>query len=141
MGQAPERLSPLPELVGTYLLAGGDVGKLVEALHPKDIEPNWSEITRYIEGRRGGARQQDGIKSMAVRLAILIRGGTLEKGKPPPEEPGHNLNLSHRIAVKRKAGVPDKQIYEELLIQLGLSEDEFPWAEYRRLADLGLELP
>jgi hypothetical protein len=134
-------LSPLPELIGAYLLAGGDVGKLVEALHPEDSEPNWPEITRYIEGRKGGARQQDGIKSMALRLAILICGGKLEKGKPPPEVSGHHLNLSHRIAVGLEAGVPRKQLYEELLTKLNLSEEEFPWSEFCRLANLGLKFP
>jgi hypothetical protein len=133
--------SPLPELIGTYLLSGGEVKRLVEALHPNPSEADWSEITRYIEGRKGGARQQDGIKSMALRLAILIRGGTLDKGKPPPRQSGHNLNLSHRIAARRKTGVSDRQIYEELLINLGLSKKEFPWDEFRRLADLGLKLP
>ncbi len=76
-------LSPLPELIGTYLLAGGDVELLVEALHPSSSEANWSEITRYIEGRKGKSRQQDGIKSMALRLAILIRGDENKPGQPP----------------------------------------------------------
>jgi hypothetical protein len=133
--------SPLPELIGTYLLAGGDVGKLVEKLHPKDSEPNWPEITRYIEGRTGGARHQDGIKSMAARLAILVFGGTLDRGQPPPQMSGHDLNLSHRIASELEAGVPRKQLYEEMLTKFGLSEEEFPWSEFCRLAKLGLELP
>jgi hypothetical protein len=138
-------LPPLPELIGTYLLAGGEVEPLVEALHPNPSEADWSEITKYIEGRKVGARHQDGIKSIALRLASLIRGDTLAKGKPPPGESGHNLNLSHRIAARRaagrKTGVSDKQIYEELLINLRLSKEEFPWDEFRRLADLGLKLP
>jgi hypothetical protein len=134
-------LSPLPELIGAYLLAGCEVEPLVEALHPSPSSADWSEIRRYIEGRKGGARQKDGIKTMALRLAILIRGGTLKKGQPPPGESGHNLNLSHRITVKRKEGVPDKQIYQELLVELGLSDEELPWDEFRRLAALGLELP
>ena len=136
----------MPELIGTYLLAGGDVELLVEALHPSSSEANWSEITRYIEGRKGSSRQQDGIKSMALRLAILICGGTLDRGQPPPEVPGHDLNLSDRIAAGLKAKGPKakvlpKQLYEELLANLGLSEEEFPWSEFCRLADLGLELP
>ena len=134
-------MPPLPELIGTYLLAGGEVEPLVEALHPNPSEADWSEITKYIEGRKVGARHRDGIKSIALRLASLIRGDTLKKGKPPPGESGHNLNLSHRIAARRKTGVSDRQIYEELLIDLGLSKKEFPWDEFRRLADLGLKLP
>jgi hypothetical protein len=134
-------LSPLAELIGTYLLAGGDVELLVEALHPSSSEANWSEITRYIEGRKGSSRQQDGIKSMALRLAILICGGTLDRGQPPPEVPGHDLNLSDRIAAGLKAGVPRERLHQELLAKLGLSEEEFPWSEFCRLADLGLELP
>ncbi len=120
---------------------GGDVEPLVEALHPSSSEANWSEITRYIEGRKGSSRQQDGIKSMALRLAILICGGTLDRGQPPPEVPGHDLKLSDRIAADLKAKVPPKQLHEELLANLGLSEEEFPWSEFCRLADLGLELP
>jgi hypothetical protein len=133
--------SPLPELIGTYVLAGGDVGELVKALHPEDSEPNWPEITKYIEGRKVGARHQDGIKSMAARLAILIYGDTLKKGRPGPEVPGHDLSMSHRIAEGLEAGVPREQLYEELLIKFSLSEEEFPWSDFCRLADLELKFP
>jgi hypothetical protein len=131
----------LPELIGTYLLAGGEIEPLVEALHPKPSEANWSEIARYIEGAKVPGRKLDGIKSMALRLAILICGGTLDRGQPPPEVPGHDLKLSDRIAAGLKAKVPPKQLHEELLANLGLSEEEFPWSEFCRLGDLGLELP
>jgi hypothetical protein len=134
-------LSPLPELIGTYLLAGGEIEPLVEALHPKPSEANWSEIGRYIEGAKVPGRKLDGIKSMAVRLTILIRGDENKRGQPPRKESGHNLNLSDRIAAGLKAKVPPKQLHEELLANLGLSEEEFPWSEFCRLADLGLELP
>lgn len=134
-------LSPLPELIGTYLLAGGDVEKLVKALHPPHREPNWPEITRWIEGVETPGRKLDGIKSIALRLAILVRGGTNAPGKPPPVESGHYLKLSHRITTGLEEGVPAKELYEELLVKYGLSEEEFPWSEFRRLADLGLRLP
>ena len=135
-------LSPLPELIGTYLLAGGgDVEPLVKALHPKSSEPNWSEITRYIEGAKVPGRKLAGIESMALRLAILIRGDENKPGQPPPGESSHNLNLSDRIAAGLEAGVPRRQLYEEMLTKFGLSEKEFPWSEFCRLADLGLELP
>jgi hypothetical protein len=134
-------LSPLPELIGTYLLAGGDVEKLVKALHPEDSEPNWPEITRWIEGVETPGRKLDGIKSIALRLAILIRGGANTPGKPPPGESGHALNLSHRIAAGLRAGMPRKQLYGQILTKFGLSKEDLPWSEFNRLADLGLELP
>ncbi len=62
-------LSPLPELIGAYLLAGGEVESLVEALHPSPSSADRSEIRRYIEGRKGGARQQDGIKT---RIGLIL---------------------------------------------------------------------
>jgi len=138
---SPAPRSPLPELIGTYLLAGGAVEPLVEALHEDPDSANWSEIRKRIEGRKSGPEKVDGIKAVASQLAILVRGGTLSRGNPPPGRPGHELNLSHRIAIRREAGVPDKQIYEDLLVALGLSEQELSWDEFRRLADLGLKLP
>ncbi|HVF02523.1 MAG TPA: hypothetical protein VNA27_14465 [Rubrobacteraceae bacterium] len=138
---SPAPHSPLPELIGVYLLAGGAVEPLVEALHDDPGSANWSEINKRIEGRKSGPEKLDGLKAVASQLAILIRGGTLSRGNPPPGESSHKLNLNHRITVRREAGVPDKQIYGDLLVGLGLSEEQFPWDDFRRLADLGLKLP
>src|SRR5215211_7516554 len=121
---SPAPQSPLPELIGTYLLAGGVVEPLIEALHDDPDSANRSEIRKRIEGRKSGPEKLDGLKALASQLAILIRGGTLSRGNPPPGESSHKLNLSHRIAIRREAGVPDKQIYEDLLVGLGLSEQE-----------------
>jgi hypothetical protein len=49
---SPAPQSPLPELIGSYLLAGGAVEPLVEALHDDPRSANWSEIRKRIEGRK-----------------------------------------------------------------------------------------
>jgi len=138
---SPAPQFPLPELISTYLLAGGAVEPLVKALHDKPGSVDYSEIRKHVEGRKSGPEKVDGLKAVASRLAMLVRGDKRGRGKPPPGQSGHEINLSHRITARREAGVPDKQIYEDLLVGLGLSKEEFPWDEFRRLADLKLQMP
>jgi hypothetical protein len=132
--------APLPTLIGTYLLAGGDVESLTEALHHDPASADWSKIKKRVEGRKGGDGL-DGIKALAEQLAVLIRGGTLGVGSPPGNLSRHEFNFACRITDGREAQVSDEKIYEDLLSGLGLTKDELSWDEFCRLADLELSWP
>ena len=137
-GGTPAPQAPLPALIAAYLLAGGEVGPLVEALHDDPPSAEWPKIEKRIEGRKG-ADNLDGLKALAEQLARAIRGGTLGPGSPGADLSPDEINLAGRITERRAAKVPDQEIYEELrhLPRSGeLSRDEF-----RRLADLGLKFP
>lgn len=132
--------TPLPGIIGAYLLAGGEVEPLVEALHPDPASAEWSKINKRIEGRKG-KDNLDGLKALAEQLATAIRGGTLRSGSPVAELSAHEINLASRITERREAQVPDEKIYEDLLHSLRLSEEEFSWDEFDRLADLEQRFP
>jgi hypothetical protein len=136
----PVPQAPLPALIGAYLLTGGDVELLVEALHPDPASADWVGIEKRIEGRKGGPEKLDGLKALAEQLAKAIRGGTLRAGSPAAELSPHEINLASRITERRDAHVPDEQIYEELR-QLPRLEVELTWKEFHRLANLGLRFP
>jgi hypothetical protein len=132
--------SPLPALIGAYLLAGGEVEPLVEALHPDPASAEWSKINKRIEGRKG-KDNLDGLKALAEQLATAIRGGALRSGSPVAELSAHEINLASRITEGREAQVPDEKIYEDLLQGLRLSEEDLSWEEFHRLADLEQRFP
>ena len=136
----PVPQDPLPALIGTYLLAGGEPKLLVEALHHDPASAEWTKIQKRTEGRKGDDNL-DGLKALAGQLAMLIRGKPYGSGAPPPELSRHEFNLACRITDAREAQIPDEKIYEDLLRNIGLSEEELSWATFRRLASLGLRWP
>jgi hypothetical protein len=139
-GGTPAPQDPLPALIGAYLLAGGAVQPLVEALHPDPASADWTGIEKRIEGRKGGPEKLDGLKALAEQLAKAIRGGTLRAGSPGAELSPDEINLASRITKDQEAGLPDEQI-DEKVRRLNRSGDELTWEEYYRLADLGLRFP
>lgn len=132
--------APLPALIGAYLLAGGEVESLAEALHPDPASAEWPKINKRIEGRKG-KDNLDGLKALTKQLATALRGGTLRSGSPVAELSAHEINLASRITERREAQVSDEKIYEDLLHGLRLSEKELSWGEFQRLADLEQRFP
>ena len=47
--------APLPALIGTYLLAGGDLEPLVEALHDDPASADWQKMSARTTTRNTGA--------------------------------------------------------------------------------------
>jgi len=91
--------SPLPELIAAYLLAGGKLESLVEALHPDPESAEWDKIEKHLEGRKADKRHdKDGLRALARQLATLIRGSTLPDHRPPPEVSPLGVNLGARIS-------------------------------------------
>jgi hypothetical protein len=72
--------TPLPELIGAYLLAGGNVEPLVELLHHDPASAEWKQIEKRIAGRKS-VDGLDGLKTLARQLATLILGGKLGQGR------------------------------------------------------------
>lgn len=140
-GGTPAPQAPLPALIGAYLLAGGELAPLLEALYPGEPSAAVVEkIRKRVEGRKG-TDKQDGLQALAQQLATLVRGGDLGKGRDPAELSNHEINLECRITERREANVPDEKIYEELIGGLRLTKESFSWDEFRRLAALQQKWP
>jgi hypothetical protein len=147
-GGTPAPEAPLPELIGAYLLAGGDLEPLVEALHPDPASAEWDQMKKRIEGRKGDKKyKQDGIKALAEQLAKAIRGGTFRSGSPVAELSPREINVASRITELREQGWSDEDIYQKLCNSKGFAqelssrENLSPWENFERLANLELRYP
>ncbi len=131
---------PLPALIGAYLLAGGEVEPLVQALHLDAESTGWEKIRKRIEDKKG-PRTEDGIVAIAQQLARLIRGGELKRGRDPAELPSHEVNLASRITELREQGWTDEDIYRKLRQMPNSFAQELSWGEFQRLANLEQRFP
>ncbi len=131
---------PLPALIGAYLLAGGEIEPLVQALHPDPSSAGLEKIRKRVEDKKG-ARTEDGIIAIAKQLATLTRGGELRRGRDPAELANHEINLASRITELREEGWADEDIYLKLRQMPNSFARELSRDEFRRLGDLGLKFP
>lgn len=133
--------APLPALIAACILAGGEMAPLLDALYPgTPTQEVREEIRMLVEGKKG-TDNKDGLKTSAEKLATWLRGGRVERGTNPDPIPPLDRSLACRIRERREAGVPDKQIYEDLRLRKEHGGEGFTWKEFRRLADLGLVQP
>jgi hypothetical protein len=77
-GASPAPPAPLPALIAAYLLAGKPLQPLVKALHPEAHEADLPNIEDRIQGKRSLSHNTE-------QIAILIRGGKVDRGVPPPD--------------------------------------------------------
>ena len=132
--------APLPALIGTYLLAGGDLEPLVEALHDDPASADWQKMRKYTEGRKR-SDGLDGLQVLAQQLATLARGSEAGKGRTPAELSSAEYNLASRISELREQGWADEDIYRKLKTLNNSFAKELSWKDFRRLADLQTEFP
>jgi hypothetical protein len=132
--------APLPALISAYLLAGGDVEPLVEALHHDPESVDRQKLHKRIEGRKG-TDGLDGLKALAEQIAKAVRGGTVRTGSPAAELSSHEINLASRITKLREEDWPDEDIYQKLR---SLDHDlakNLSWEDFQRLANLKIHFP
>jgi hypothetical protein len=139
-GGAPAPESPLPELIGAYLLAGGELEPLIEALHPDPDSAERPKIKKRIEGRKRDD-DLDGLKTLARQLATAIRGGTLRTGSPGAELSRHEINVASRITELREQGWSNEDIYQKLCSSERFAQVLESWENFQRLADLEARYP
>jgi hypothetical protein len=95
---------PLDALIGVYVLGGGSLEELLDALHPVPASVDRDRFGKIV--RR--LRVENG------RLATLVRGGNLQTGSPPEGLSATEHRLAAYIKWRRLEGVPDERILREL---------------------------
>ncbi len=131
---------PLPALIGAYLLAGGEVEPLVQALHPDPSSAEWQKIRKRIEDKKTPSTE-DGIIAIAQQLAKAVRGGELKRGRSRAELSNHEINLASRITELREQGWADEDILRKLQQMPNSFAQGLSWGEFQRLADLEQRFP
>lgn len=133
----------LPVLITIYVLMEGEIEPLFELLsRGTPTEAVREKIRGVIEGNRDSGGREDGLKILVGKLATLMRGGDVKQGRNRDPIFPLEFQLQCRITERRKAGVPNEKIYEELR-HFRLSEDseELTWAEFCELARSPSEWP
>lgn len=127
----------LTQLIAVYLLAFGDPEPLIEKLHYDPDSLDREQLRKHIEGHGSPKGRKPGLLGSAEDVAILIRGGKLQRGVGPGE-----LDVAEQIAgqwIRQgwQKGVSDQEIIE-MLSEEGISISK---AEIGRLGRLNLPNP
>jgi hypothetical protein len=105
------------------------VEDLLRALHPNPETVDLKDIARQVTGVVGTGknrrRRDDALKPIARKLAVLMRGGTLKRGKKRPQLDQWEHLIVDTIQHARRQGVEEDEIRRVMLEDYGLQEDEF----------------
>jgi hypothetical protein len=124
---------PLTTLVGAYVLAGGEPGPLIDALHPDSGGSDRKELERRLE------KMAQSMRTQARRYATGVRGGVVKTGRKPEGL----TNTEHAAAIyvreRREQGATDEQILGELRRTPLYGTSQVGLEEVGRLGDLRLD--
>lgn len=116
---------PLAELISIYALADEPLEPLLRKLHPDPSTLDRERLEKAVEELRHKAGQ----------LATLVRGGIIRRGPSTGELGEQELAAAWHIRKKRREGVPDKDIYQEL------KPHSYTRDDVSRLGDMNLRPP
>jgi hypothetical protein len=126
--------------IGVYALAGGDMDTLVDTLHPDRSSAGAEtreEVRRYVEGTRADGDKIDGLKVLARRLAVWVRGSEVRPGKPP-ELPKADHAFACAITHYRKQGLTYEEIARKESHRTKDDGTSYTIKDITELGDLGL---
>ena len=130
-------------LIGVYALAGGDMDRLLDALHPDPSSVGAEvreEIRQYVEGSRGSGDKRDGLEVLARQLAIWVRGSEVRRGKPSglsDADHGFACTITHL----RNQGLTDEEIARKESHRKKDDGTSYSTKDVTELGDLGLSWP
>lgn len=122
---------PLPELIALYALAGEPLEPLLEILHPD--HPRAGENR---ELKKALKKKLEELRTITGHLAIMVRGGSVNKGRPSEQDPMDQA--AGRYVTKRSGkSATDEEIARELAEYL--PEQRYSEADVERLREFDLE--
>ena len=126
---------PLVSLCALYVLRGGNPKDLVDLLHPDPGAVPLEKLTGT-DGKKGIARR---LREEARRLAAMVRGKDKIGGRDPNDISVVEHTVGRYITRKRRAGVPDARILEELRSGAVDGVSDMSRKEFDRLGELRLD--
>jgi len=130
-------------LIGVYALAGGDMDALVDTLRPlsssADAETR-EEVRQYVEGSRADGDNKDGLKMLALQLAIWVRGSKVRPGRPAGLSKADHA-LACRITHLREQGITDEEIARKESHRKKEDGTSYTTKDVTELGNLGLSWP
>lgn len=135
-GASPTPPEYLVAQIANYVLTGGDIEALLDALHPRPDEVDRRALYADDPKRPGPVV---GLKTYAKRLSTVVCGGNVRSGPPSPPVSKEEHRVAAYVRERRNEGATDKQIVADLrggaLRPLSIT---ITLAEVRRLGKLGL---
>jgi len=129
-------------LIAVYALAGGDIRRLLVALHLDssaiDAEAQ-EEIRQCTEGSRPDDKK-DGLKVLARQLATLVRGSEVRTGRPSVRSKADHA-FACAITYYRKQGLSDEEIARKEAHRTREDGTSYTMKDIAELGDLGLSWP
>ena len=125
---------PLVSLCALYILRGGDPKDLVDLLHPDPAAAPLEKLTGT--GKNKGLARR--LREEARRLTAVVRGKDNIGGRDPHDISEVEHAAARYITLKKRAGVPDARILEELRGGAVDGVSGISPAEFDRLRDLRL---
>jgi hypothetical protein len=119
-----------------YVLTGGDIEELLDALHPRPEEVGRVALYDNDPKRPGPVA---GLRTYARRLSTVVCGRRVRSGPPTPAVSKDEHRVAAYVRERRNEGATDKQIVAELR-DGAIRPLSMPTtlAEVRRLDKLGL---
>jgi hypothetical protein len=132
-GASPVPPEPLTTLVGAYVLAGGEPGPLIDALHPVLGGSDRKELEGRLE------RMVRSMRTEAQRYATGVRGGEVKTGRKPEGLTETEHAAAIYVKERREQGASDEKIVEELRRTPLYATSHIGLEEVGRLGDLRLD--
>ena len=130
---SPVPPEPLTTLVGAYVLAGGEPGPLIDALHPDSGGSDRKELERRLE------KMAQSMRTQARRYATGVRGGVVKTGRKPEGLTETEHAAAIYVRERREQGATDEQILGELRRTPLYGTSQVGLEEVGRLGDLRLD--
>jgi hypothetical protein len=138
----PTEASPYPPpelvaLIAAYALLGRPIEPLLEVLYPKHSQVDIKEIYKLLyQTQSPKTKTENGLLRTAQQFAAALYGHKVERGNRGKSPAGDEV-LAWYIAQRRKAGLKDEEIFQEILSSgRDLSKEEF-----NRLANFRRQFP
>jgi hypothetical protein len=141
-GVALSPSEPEAMLIGVYALAGGDMDRLLDALHLDSSSvgaETREEIRQCIEGSRPDDKK-DGLKVLAHQLATWVRGSEVRPGRPSGRSKADHA-FACAITHYRKQGLSDEEIARKESHRKKEDGTSYTIKDIAELGDLGLSWP
>jgi hypothetical protein len=129
-------------LIAVYALAGGDIHRLLVALHldSSSIDAKaQEEIRQCIEGSRPDDKK-DSLKVLARQLATLVRGSEVRSGRPSGRSKADHA-FACAITHYREQGLCDEEIGRKESHRKKVDGTSYTIKDIAELGDLGLSWP
>jgi hypothetical protein len=122
-GAGPAPWEGLTLLIAMHALIRGEVGRLVDALHPRPDEADRGNLWKRLHD------EKHGLVGKAVSLAKEVRGIKVRRGRQQGMIASFEMNIALTVRNLKEEGLSEEEILRELKERRWLDEEGKYWVE------------